>query len=470
MIAEHLSRAKVCVAAISKASAESHNCRNEVSFTVANKTPLLSIVLEDFPMPLGMRYQLSSSNYIKKYDYQDEVFYQKLLSAPALASSKDQEKTAAPQELKMWRERADRYSNKQTIESNKAEIDAAWFAEKKKDGEKGKDAPRKVKATRKAITAAGIKAGKGRVAEKQEEKSNHTTAVSVEEQPTPNKEETRRKASQLQREEKQEHPAQAEEIFCEKFEAAHNDDSQPAPEEEDEPTVRADNELELFQDDEDDPTVFVKKTVKAALIRGSTGEFFLINKAKTKLGRQKKDVDVVLEGNTAISRVHAEILRYPTHFAICDLGSRFGTTINGESIVTGTEPKKLPEAAELYLADEAFYFISGSAAERISEQKRVCLLKCMETGETKILVDDIFPLDRRHKWGHGILGDEHIHRSGHAELIREKDHFFLKDLGSVSGTFHNGRRLAAEEKVEMKDGDLIAIYKTEFMFLEIPLK
>ena len=66
VIAAHLSRAKVCVATISKASAESHNCRNEVSFAIANNKPFVSVLIEDFPMPLGMQLQLSSSNYIKK--------------------------------------------------------------------------------------------------------------------------------------------------------------------------------------------------------------------------------------------------------------------------------------------------------------------------------------------------------------------------------------------------------------------
>ena len=67
IIAEHLSKAKICMAAISKTSVESHNCRNEVSFAVANNKPITAVILQDFPMPMGIRLQLSSSNFIRKY-------------------------------------------------------------------------------------------------------------------------------------------------------------------------------------------------------------------------------------------------------------------------------------------------------------------------------------------------------------------------------------------------------------------
>ena len=75
VIATHLSQAKLCVAAITKASAESHNCRNEVSFAISGNLPFLSLILEDFPMPAGIRLQLSSANYLRKFELSEDDFY-----------------------------------------------------------------------------------------------------------------------------------------------------------------------------------------------------------------------------------------------------------------------------------------------------------------------------------------------------------------------------------------------------------
>ena len=113
VIAAHLSKAKVCVAAISKASAESHNCRNEVSFAVANNKPFVSIIIEDFPMPLGMQLQLSSSNYIKRDEHDTEAFYRKLIAAPALDNCRNHGDTVSPYALKEWERHVREYQERQ---------------------------------------------------------------------------------------------------------------------------------------------------------------------------------------------------------------------------------------------------------------------------------------------------------------------------------------------------------------------
>ena len=61
VIANHLTGAKACVSVVSVQAAESHNCRNELSFALANNKPMLSIILEDFPMPLAIQLQLSNT-------------------------------------------------------------------------------------------------------------------------------------------------------------------------------------------------------------------------------------------------------------------------------------------------------------------------------------------------------------------------------------------------------------------------
>ena len=67
-IAGHLDGCSVCLAMLSGNSAASHNCRNELSFAVECEKPILAVMLEDFPMPLGMKLQLGTLQHIKYYE------------------------------------------------------------------------------------------------------------------------------------------------------------------------------------------------------------------------------------------------------------------------------------------------------------------------------------------------------------------------------------------------------------------
>ena len=119
-IARHMIDAKVCVAMVSAKAAESHNCRNEVTFAVANSMPLLSVVLEDFKMPLGMQLQLGNSRYIRKYDETEEAFYAELLSSPVLAPCRSTDAAADEEALKRWREHAEEYRSAAEAEKSGA--------------------------------------------------------------------------------------------------------------------------------------------------------------------------------------------------------------------------------------------------------------------------------------------------------------------------------------------------------------
>ncbi len=83
-IAEMLSRCEVCIAALSQKFTESHNCKNELTFAINNKKELLVIKLEDFPMSMGMQFQLANTQHIEKYQYASESsFFEKLYSNPS---------------------------------------------------------------------------------------------------------------------------------------------------------------------------------------------------------------------------------------------------------------------------------------------------------------------------------------------------------------------------------------------------
>lgn len=85
-IAKRLADSAVCVVAVSPASALSHNCRNELNFALECQKPVVGIVLEEFEMPLGMRLQLGSLQYLKRYEFNDDkALWDRLFKAEALS-------------------------------------------------------------------------------------------------------------------------------------------------------------------------------------------------------------------------------------------------------------------------------------------------------------------------------------------------------------------------------------------------
>lgn len=63
----------------------------------------------------------------------------------------------------------------------------------------------------------------------------------------------------------------------------------------------------------------------------------------------------------------------------------------------------------------------------------------------------------------GIINDEMVSRI-HAEIKNESGRYFLTDLNSTNGTFHNERRLEANETVEIQSEDFIRFATVEYVF------
>lgn len=63
----------------------------------------------------------------------------------------------------------------------------------------------------------------------------------------------------------------------------------------------------------------------------------------------------------------------------------------------------------------------------------------------------------------GVIQDELISRI-HAEIGKRDASYYLTDLNSTNGTFHNDRRLEANETVEIKPEDVIRFATVEYVF------
>lgn len=413
VVAEHLNRSSAFVAAISRASSASHNCRNEMSFAVSCNKPMLSVILESFEMPLGMKLQLGTSLYLHYHEYdQDAAFYHKLMEAPCLNACKASDVSASQADLEAWQTRKAQYS--QIVRNEPASADAAQWLDAGHQPENDEpDAP----------------AFERNPAEEQSPQM---------EQPRP------------------EIPGQA---------AADDDSIVPT---EDLPTEL----VSPFGDmPDDDQTLLSAETelAPAFLIRCRTGERFSLRQFENRIGRSASRSDIVILGNPGISRCHAEISQYNGKFMIRDMGSSAGTLMSGTQIAEDTRAD-MKDFEVITLAKEDFLFFANRAAESVLGLGKLCLLQSVDSKEMKLLSDSQLLLDRKHRWRDGVLSDTHIRRENNTAIIRENESYFVADIASKHGTFLNGRRLNPGERAQLKNGDILSVVQTKFEFIELQIK
>jgi hypothetical protein len=79
------------------------------------------------------------------------------------------------------------------------------------------------------------------------------------------------------------------------------------------------------------------------------------------------------------------------------------------------------------------------------------------------IVEKSFLIGKMEKHVDGIINDNLVSRI-HAEIKNEGGKFFLTDLNSTNGTFHNERRLEANETVEIQPEDMVRFATAEYVF------
>lgn len=62
-----------------------------------------------------------------------------------------------------------------------------------------------------------------------------------------------------------------------------------------------------------------------------------------------------------------------------------------------------------------------------------------------------------------VLNDQSISRM-HAKIVRQSGKYYLQDLNSTNGSFHNGLRLKPNERVEISPGDEIGFGRLKFIY------
>lgn len=231
-----------------------------------------------------------------------------------------------------------------------------------------------------------------------------------------------------------------------------------------------DSDADVQQEFDDEKTVR-QEPVPAGLIRLNTGEFFRLLHIENVIGRttRHRQADVMIEGNSEISRQHATIFQYNNKFMLHDSGSMFGTFIGGTKI-EAEQSIEITDMTVITLANESFLFICGKNLEKITRLGKLYIIKSKLSGESKYLLGEEMLLDRKHPWESGLLADKHISRQ-HAELFYENGSYHIRDFGSSNGTFVNRVRIPADGNSEtLKNGDSVFVYDLEFSFIELELK
>lgn len=183
--------------------------------------------------------------------------------------------------------------------------------------------------------------------------------------------------------------------------------------------------------------------------------------------------DYPVERLTGLSRRHARIFTEHGAVYVADLGSKNGTTVNGEPV--RQLPARVRAGDELCFGGELCYRVSIEPRARIvaagSVPAVVCLLLVPQRDDLglqpiEILAfpflvsktDEVFARYKE-RYPHQV---NYISRR-HAHLFLKGGDLYIEDLGSTNGTFVGGKRLN-ESALPLADGDVIAFGGDHFVY------
>lgn len=182
------------------------------------------------------------------------------------------------------------------------------------------------------------------------------------------------------------------------------------------------------------------------------------------LGREAS-CQILFPGQTRlVSRCHCRIQATGAFVTVWDLDSRFGTRVNGLPIPPYTPRNlalgdliELGEGGPLLRLEQvekqnakapryAFSVVSGDGAEYISGPGGSLSFGRRERNTVRI------PPDQYHVSGY------------HCELYRAGGYLFLRDLGSLNGTYLNGCRLAPYVPYRVVQGNCFFLGEVRYFF------
>lgn len=419
VIADHLHRSSAVIVALTPESTQSHNCRNEMNFAMEYHKPVVSVLLSDFSMPLAVRLQMGTSQYVKKYEYRNQAaFYETLYAASCLEvclGPKQRLNQANVQQFEAEQLHARQQAEAQQLSARRHLAKAAL-----EQGQKASDIEDSLPAE--------VTAGK--------EETPEPSAAS----PEAPQEENGQAANKAEEKCGQAQPAPSPEI-AQPPAAPASESPVQTPEQEQEP--RSD----------------------ALLVSLYSGAAYPLQKDHIRIGRLAQDCDIAFPENPKISRDHAELLCTQGQYSVLDQDSLNHTYLNGTKLEP-QQPRELRCFDELMMAQERLIFLSEAPAQAFTQTGMVAFLRREGNGQPLWIENGSIVLGRAPDIKGSIASDRKVSRQ-HAELLCHGTRWYIKDLGSVNGTFVNEHRLSEETEHPLHSMDKVRLGDTVLRFVAL---
>jgi pSer/pThr/pTyr-binding forkhead associated (FHA) protein len=214
--------------------------------------------------------------------------------------------------------------------------------------------------------------------------------------------------------------------------------------------------------------------------QGGPEQEYELGKASITLGRAMTN-DIILSDARA-SRSHARLECGPSGCKIIDLGSSNGTRVNGlrvdqvelkpgDTINLGNSQFRF-EVAPSSFEDMGMTMIDSEADLDLTLDREILPVSVHETSTPSLVVftsektwefslEDIDSASIGRTEGNQVVIDHEKVSRRHAEVVRKRGIFILRDLGSTNGTWHKNERI---DELILQDGDIFRIGQAQLVF------
>ncbi|NBU48229.1 MAG: FHA domain-containing protein, partial [Flavobacteriales bacterium] len=174
------------------------------------------------------------------------------------------------------------------------------------------------------------------------------------------------------------------------------------------------------------------------------------------------DNDIIIKNNV-ISKYHAQLIYdQEGDLYIIDLSSTNGTFVNGQKIVSST-PIKINKTDKITLSKGEGVMIVFNPDDYSSRKSEIKDFGNVDTGSSSTIIEKLKKKKQiivgRNPNCDVLINNPSVSRQ-HAVIERvSQSEYSIKDLGSLNGTFVNGRRISGATKVTNKDVILIGRFR-----------
>ncbi len=435
-IAQMLDGCAVCMVALSQKFSESHNCKNELTFAINNHKALLVIKLEDFPMSIGMRLQLSNTQYIEKYQYTSESsFFEKLYST----------RLKKLEECKGSPDHSIVINRNLAAEVRRTAVPPLYSL------------PVNISEPESPVPDVSDSEPEPSVSDVPDSEPEPPVSDVPDSEPELSISDVRLPGPEPDMRISDIHEPEPDmwvsDIHESEPDMRVSDIHEPEPDmpEPDEPEPEPEQPIP----DAPVPEPDMNKACSPIVVQCSSGRFFKGSYPLTSIGRDKNKCEISFPENHTIGRHHIDIIVHEKKYYIVDRASVNHTWVDGKRLEKGGRCE-IGTYGEVKIANETLVVAFGEAAKFLMEYKLLVGLQSEATKESRYLLTERFVLGRGHAWSGGVLSKRYISRT-HAILRITEKGCMLSDVSTYNQTWVNQRRIPAKEEYLLADKDMIRI-------------